>query len=83
MVFIPNILLKNMENVRCVNIVRTAHSKRLNARIFRHSRFEYHIEMAGKKYRYRISRYIVYVPDANYAPIYRFVLDRRTKSVIA
>ena len=64
-------------------IVRTAHSKRLNAHVFRHSRFEYHIQLADATYRYIINRYMVHVPDAYYAPIYRFVLDRSTKSVIA
>jgi hypothetical protein len=72
-----------MRECRTKAIVRTAHSKRLNVRVFHHSMFEYHIELTGKTYRYPINRYMVHVPDAYYAPIYRFVLDRSTKSVIA
>jgi capsular polysaccharide biosynthesis protein len=72
-----------MRERRTEAIVRTAHSTRLNVRVFRHSRFEYHIKLADKTYRLPINRYMVHVPDAYYAPVYRFVLDRSTKSVIA
>jgi capsular polysaccharide biosynthesis protein len=72
-----------MRRYRTDAIVRTAHSKRLNARVFGHSKSEYYVEAADNAYRYHLNRYMLHVPDAYYAPIYPFVLDRSTKSVIA
>ncbi len=72
-----------MRQIRTDAIVRIAYSDRLNVRIFKHSKQEYHIKGPDITYLYPTNRYMLHVPDAFYSPAHRFVMDRSTKSIIA
>ena len=72
-----------MRDIRTEAIVRTAHSKRINARVFNHGAEKYHLAGDQGGFEYILNRYMVTVPDAYYCPRDRFVMDRTTRSISA